>query len=128
MLLSEAILKGRVFIKEPNATDYCRCAIGMATAALKGYELGGINPSWDPLMLAFKTWPWIVLPFPVPEMAELPDGMRSAEQIISAAFFNVMRGGITLEQLVDWVRSVEPAEREEVPVTESVSEAELVEA
>ena len=45
--------------------------------------------------------------------------------VISAIFYNVVEGKATLDQLIDWVRSVEPAELVE-PAVEPVAEYKTV--
>jgi len=121
MRLSDAIAMGRVFIEKPEAMDYCRCAIGMAMASLEGSQLPSHRQA---LKEAFEAWPFMVKFVPVPEkLVRVSGGWRNRkpqaiEYWISTLFFRVQEGKLTLEELCDWVRSVEPSEEyasEEAP-------------
>jgi hypothetical protein len=111
MRLSDAIAVGRVLIQHPSADNYCNCALGMGLAAV-----GKCKPhprlAYDAIM---REWPWLG------EGVKSPDWMKrygyetmQAEFTISHAYDMVQFGVLTLDQLIDWVRSVEPAEPEEV--------------
>ena len=114
LLLSDAIALGRVFINKPEPGHYRCCAIGMAVAALKGAQCW----SSEAYGLAYKTWPWIAEHTQVPKIAirhhkYFPHVTYDrVETIISSIFYDVCAGRVTLEQLIDWIRSVEPVETE----------------
>ena len=98
MKLSEAILLGDSLAKRQagtwmNATGTAGCALGRAALAV-----GVRQPkSW----VIEDLWPWI----------------RKDRQMIKIIIMfdkEVCRGTKTIEELVDYVRSVEPAEKPEV--------------
>lgn len=97
MQLSIAMAMGRVLIPNPSSTTFCRCAIGMGLAAIgHDFHSNGKDNSFHALGTAWDEWPWIK-----------ENGMTRE---ISNRFSAVRHGLITLDQLIDWVRSVEPAE------------------
>lgn len=89
-----------------SANKSCGCAIGGAILAIgKGDEF---LASYLSLILSnepiFRYWPWLEY-----------EGLNQ----ISARFRKVCRGEMTFEQLVDYVRSIEPDETEETVAVES---------
>src|SRR6185312_4064285 len=87
-----------------------------------------------------QLWPWLTSEMPVPQfLFELPDFSTSewipyrhlfprrmkASSIVGHMASRVKFGHMSLEQAVDWIRSVEPAEAE-APCTETVQEPSLV--
>jgi len=112
MRLSEAIALGRVLITKPDPGNYCGCAIAMALAA-KGMQFEFSHDAYD---AATREWPWITekLKHNYPlnfTYIQLP-ALQTYEAVISRAFSQVIFKNATMEQLIDWVRSVEPAEEE----------------
>src|SRR5277367_3756558 len=90
MKMSEMMMLGRVLIKpNPSRTLYEGegCAMGMALAAT-GHEFGTAHEMME-------QWPWTTYQF---------------WEECSAKFYMVCDGKMTLEALIDWVRSVEPEE------------------
>lgn len=118
--LSEMILlgdslrtrKGWHFLNQESDGSYCGCALGGAALAIGKQEYSMTNPPW----------PWL--------LNEAPGGgllcgePLTYQDTISLKFFSVCCGDITIEQLVDYVRSVELAEdvqiMDETPVAEEV--------
>jgi hypothetical protein len=68
-------------------------------------------------------WPWITKGAQIPQLGSFNGGgVGIVKNLISVLAFDLQLGRVTREQIVDWVRSVEPAE-EVAPVIESVPEA-----
>jgi hypothetical protein len=109
MRLSDAIAMGRVLINEPDCGSYCHCAIGMATASLNGEQMSDPCASFD---MAMTAWPFL--------SSEVTDPFykneTTVEWAISQWFIRVHLDKEPLEGLIDWVRSVEPAEESETQV------------
>ena len=113
MRLSDAIGLGRTIVKAKSHTVLTKdnsqgCAVGMALVAVgKKYNC---DNDWDvnPLYKQFDDeWPW----------TKNRITMDGDCIIFVVALFRqfdnkVMTGHWTLDQLIDWVRSVEPAEPE----------------
>src|ERR1700738_1113450 len=93
MKLSDAIALGRTVSKLNDNTftlnDGEGCALGVALIAAGFTHKVGFERD------VTKYFPWV--------------GHREYEQI-SEYYDNVVRGRATLDELIDWVRSVEPAE------------------
>ena len=135
MRLSDAIALGRLVIK-PYRGSFIRrdgddndqgCALGMALVAVMNVR-DFIN---DPASAALKQWPWLVRRFSLPcrtmqfDNLGRPNGQwcvkaesldaRFPEQALSGIacithLFDAHHGqDWTLDQLIEWVRSVEPA-------------------
>lgn len=106
MRLSELILLGDLlrrrdpirYLEEENCGQgHCGCALGGALLA-SGYD--------DPRML-YKVWPWLADENP----ANRAKGFTWTHDLeISHQFFDVCRGAQTIEQLADYIRSIEPDE------------------
>lgn len=98
MRLSEAIMLGSATCKmEPG--DWNSCALGCAMNAegIRQYpDPGGLGRSAESTIL----WPWI--------WVGSPGGNSFAETIWLRFDSDVCRGRMSLEQLVDYVRSIEP--------------------
>lgn len=105
-LLSTSIALGRILVENPRRCYLSQCALGMALAA---------NNTAVSYEAFFKLWPW------AKEMSytEAPCGCRipngsDAAGVIMHLFDNHVRGNPniyrewTLEQVIDWVSSVEP--------------------
>jgi hypothetical protein len=108
MKLSTAIMLGRTVIKEIDAYSYCGCAIGMGLAAL-GYEYESVlHDSKKAMSDAEKEWPWLCQRYEGQMTSWCYSVPETYFDIISRGFFQVQEGIITLEQLVDWIASVEP--------------------
>lgn len=104
MKLSSAILlgdtlrtrNGGVFLEKDSAGSYCGCAIGGGLLA-EGWS------QWCADLCNFP-WPWLNAKEPYVTR----ETRNPYECEISRQFIGVCNGGQTLEQLVDYVRSVEP--------------------
>lgn len=120
MRLSEYILLGRHTIEKPKPNDITACAITMALNAagrtctpsiddpngFKAYE--SLIRQWPWLTKTAAQCPWCDLDLSAPDLG--------ASQIVYHPFdIHVMsRKQITLEQMCDWIRSIEPPEPEPV--------------
>lgn len=100
MKLSEAIMAGSTLVRQcasPWPGDEAAgkgCALTMAARAMGGSEY----------LDCFKFWPWLDTP------EKNKTGSHSFWQIVSRFDSEVCGGVMTLEQLVDYVRSIEPPE------------------
>lgn len=135
MRLSDAIATGRVLVK-PLAGVVLRdnkeegCAIGMALVACGKQELAH---SYDGLGQA---WPWttnrldpICLPCGCGKISAISDCNVIGSAIAHLFDFHIAdrgRARWTLDQLIDWVRSVEPAESEQT-ASQPASEPSFIE-
>jgi hypothetical protein len=120
MRLSEAIALGRTMLI-PGLNVFKNrtkgCALEMAMAAI------GSSRSWNS---AEKTWPWLNKERISPLPCACPERWYRVKQFkrcVIHIFNHVICGEITFDQLIDWVRSVEPAE--DVPIlTDALAESE----
>jgi hypothetical protein len=120
MRLSEQILLGRHLVEKPSASDLNACALGM------GMKAEGIatehrgQPNYRGLV---RRWPWLLddyqeKPCRCITVLDVDDDIKS--ETYCAAIAHLFDRHIigtapswTLEQLVDYVRSVEPEEAPE---------------
>jgi hypothetical protein len=114
--LSEAMILGSTFIKfDPNIylVGQCGClqGAGYAAATGKGFAQGSDIAA---------QWPWLKQDIDDPRF---PGKSTCGTYVINAFAFAIKRGEMTLEEVVDWVRSVEPSEVIE-PVKEKSCEGE----
>lgn len=106
MRLSDAIALGRVTVTKLVASWLDGCALGMAANAV-GCERNYIDIN--------KVWPWLYNggDFQCPKCHRLPDcGMNTIAHFFDTHVMNSKNA--TIEELCDWVRSIEPAEPIEV--------------
>ena len=116
MRLSEAILLGSTQLKAVAGVlerDGGGCALGMARRAVNGPV--NVSPNYY--------WRWLYLTLvPRPcQCQRFPDRLRACDGVTHLFDDHIMAEGSprqpeerwTLEQLVDWVRSVEPADEAE---------------
>lgn len=101
MKLSEAILLGRITIPQMRADDLTSCALGMASNAV------GCVPIYSAIK---DQWPWLRMPIDVPckHNVHIPNAMLLIAHLFDTHVMD--EGDMTLEKLVDYVRSIEPAE------------------
>lgn len=121
MKLSEAMMLGSCLVKmEPMNMASCAYGVALKSIGLNG-EDGGIGPRYD---LLIQSWPWL----------NNGDGTGwnlsdTACSIYEMFDYDVCGSKITFEELIDYVRSVEPScgecnrfecdcVKEEVPTTE----------
>lgn len=101
MKLSEAIMLGSTTCRlEPMNLNHC--ALGCAANAMGMPKHEPFTKrAWDRVNAIHKEWPWII---------RSPGGVREEYGFQITRMFDgeVCLGFKTLEQLVDWVRSVEP--------------------
>jgi len=123
MRLSEAIMLGRHLVEKQMCGLLPNCAMGMALRAsgwtdltfdsMYGYEL-------------VKLWPW--LNNPMPQILPCDHLIAGIKNQMTYAIMHLFDGHVcvredwTLEQLVDWVRSVEPAEQDSALRSETPEE------
>lgn len=102
MRLSEAIMLGATTC-QPKAGDMNVCVYGMALNA-NGVPLAALNYQWDRYLEAARLWPWVYQSRPMP----LIPFTALASTVWSMFDNEVCAGKLTLEQLADYVRSIEP--------------------
>jgi hypothetical protein len=115
MRLSDAIATGRHLIEHPSAATFCRCAIGMGLAAI-GCDYQNSSFGSLALVTAEAKWPWLK------QMCDNPK--QSWTNKISLWFWDVEWGTMTLDELIDRVRAVEPPEPESAETPEVLTLAE----
>ena len=110
MKLSEAIMLGVGLIPEPNGNDVSACAIGMALMASGAHrpetrDDAGIGKAYRAFS---RKWPWVIYAsYTCPRCPRI----MHASQIIWHPFDThvMIDKNMTIEQLADWVASIEPA-------------------
>lgn len=127
MRLSDAIRLGSLLVPEPQAGDINACAITMACKAS-----GGVNNLYIHLA---EQWPWLgttLVPCPCGvEHVIMYNGHSwtiddlTGSAIIFAPFDAHVMGDctMTIDQLADWIRSIEPNEPTEETKNEAVPAA-----
>jgi hypothetical protein len=128
MRLSTAIALGRTVIEQTDPHSFCGCALAMGllgvgkepcVADLKQpFSIKAAQASLVWRQTQCIVWPWLNENRPFPEGLLSTNGVAAscelpALNLVSDLFFAVERKKITLDQLIDWVRSVEPPELEE---------------
>lgn len=108
MKLSEAIMLGQGLIEFTPSRFLehgCGCLIGAGYAASTGKRNAFLKEIID-------RWPWLDTQVEVPAKLRNQGHRKfeTAEFVISTFAFFVKDGSATLEEVVDWIRSVEPAE------------------
>lgn len=120
MRLSEAIMLGRHLVTDPQPYEINSCALGMALRAM-GLPFAEI---W---MLGYAHaviwWPWLEMPAAsegiMPCGCSADDRHNTHMKVLMHLFDGHVvpedpeAKRMTLEQLVDWVRSVEPEEEQQ---------------
>jgi hypothetical protein len=119
MKLSEAMMLGGTVHKLDSGSWEC-CLLGVSVQAL-----GADNHS---NLEAAARWSWIDDDFAAPESLLAFCGNLQGRIIISNLSCRVQDGTITLEQAVDWVRSVEPSEPDQEQAQPSEHSLEKVSA
>jgi hypothetical protein len=99
MKLSEAMMLGAT-AHGVDGTTWEGCLLGVSVKAVGGNNTFNLE--------ALARWPWIRKKVQSPEHLGYTGASCSAETLISGLAIRVMSGEVTLEQVVDWVRSVEP--------------------
>lgn len=129
MQFSDAIATGRVLMDVWDSDTYCGCAIaaGIKGAGVEPCRIDADFASSQWLNSALKVWPWLR------NMVDVPDWVVrrystylsrpkqiAAYNVVSDMFGMFVHKEMTLESLIDWVRSVEPEENsvDMVPVEE----------
>lgn len=131
MKLSSAIATGRVLVMPASGAEWRNdgsgCARGMALegAGIGRIESCGGGENW----LRFcGTWPWTRLPANAsPCGCVCSYGVTYCHYI--AHIFDdhiIHKGDWTLDRLIDWIASVEPAEPSEAPAEQIPAETEAV--
>ncbi len=116
MKLSEAMLLGCIHAgKTLDNSTWDTCLLGVSCHAVGTSEIATFYE-------ANRRWPWLMDCFP----AEPPEvGILPAYLTITSLCSDLIHGKKTIEQVVDWVRSVEPEEpTPATPIKEEVREPE----
>jgi hypothetical protein len=106
MLLSHAVMTGSTLKKLTSCfylDNECACLMGMGFVAA---GLGSTSGNWSFEKL-YAQWPWLKEEVPDPRQ---PGHTTLPKFVINWWAVEVRLGLATLEQAVDWIRSVEPAE------------------
>ena len=112
MRLSEAILLGSTTAPPLNNTSWKTCLIGIGMHALGKDNIGNHE--------AMLRYPWLREDYEMPAHLFAGSGRGrklTARQIITGLATQIECGSISLEQAVDWIRSVEPEEPANAAVT-----------
>jgi len=112
MRLSDAMATGRVIQTPGNWMSYKECAIGVGMAGI------GIAYEDRHSKLAVKEWPWLEMNDPDYLGGEFP-----YKDVIGHFYAEVTHGVRTFDQVIDYVRSVEPVEPEVNEQVNKVTEA-----
>jgi hypothetical protein len=136
MRLSEAIRMGSLLIENPQAGNVKACAITMACLSM-GH--GNQQMILDYYTYILRTWPWVAtakVPCPCGNKHDsslIPNEKLSGTEIIWAPFdqhvMNNTNGyTMTIEQLADFIASIEPVEQEpeECPTTATTTPTDAV--
>jgi len=111
--LSEAIMLGSTMGLKVQNTSWRSCLIGIGISAIGKDNIGNVE--------ALARYPWLNQSYEVPSIAAsgwfAAGKPYQARSIITEMATKVELGEITIEQAVDWIRSVEPREE---PCPESV--------
>lgn len=103
--LSDAIALGRMTVDVWEATNLDGCALGMAANAV------GIDRKYENLK---RVWPWLRNPLDKCPAGCFMCSFKSSSLAVGHIFDTHICGGLepkwTLDQLIDWIRSVEPPE------------------
>jgi hypothetical protein len=115
MKLSEAMLLGDSLRRRTNEIylqqdpehegEWCGCAVGGALLAL-GRGRARLGKPENNVDAKYSIWPWLVEPDLANYGRPFEGSVEHAENV--ASFENVMQGKNSFEQLVDYVRSIEP--------------------
>lgn len=111
MRLSDAIATGRVLVDQLKVADLRGCALGMALLAT-GNSTGLCN--YDKIK---EMWPWLsTSDYHCTDCKSSCIWDRAFGITIYRAFDQhvMMDKTMTLDQLIDWVRSIEPVPQEEL--------------
>lgn len=123
MKLSIAIRMGSLLIHNPEASKWDRCAFGMASLASGGSFAG---TEYDVARAisrdVYEKWPWLIdFRHDCPKCGKRLYGGECVWHLFDR---HIMPGGMTMEQLADFVSSIEPAEvlEPQAPAVETTQE------
>jgi len=135
MRLSEAIRLGSLLIPEPQMGELSKCALGMAAIA-KGHQIqGDANREYEYFL---QTWPWlkdVSIKCPcspcaarlgvVDEDQCVLEDVQVVWHIFDEHVMHTLPSALsqhwTLEQLIDFIASIEPREAAEVASAQAVA-------
>lgn len=128
MKLSDAIRLGSLLVAEPQAGDIDACAVTMAVLAT-----GGCQSDKTYYTDLNEQWPWLaqtIIDCPCENkhrMTLRSDGKLHGSAIVFIPFDEHVMGdkSMTIEQLADWIASIEPEEAES-PATLDAGRVETV--
>lgn len=111
MRLSEAILLGRVLVPRMRAGSLHSCALGMAARAV-GIK---VRETLDCYQEIEAKWPWLLNIASCPVVTCVQYGYSSKATDVIWHFFDthVIHEGASVEELVDYVRRIEPEPSEQ---------------
>ncbi len=118
MRLSEAIMLGST-TETLDSASWQTCLLGIGLHAIDPAAENFCNDD------AIRRWPWIKSTVEIPCLGSFSGGGEATPSgIISVLAGDVQKGIVTLEKVVDWVRSVEPPDPSELlkEVDEAVGE------
>jgi|SRR5882672_2265388 len=102
MKLSDAILLGSIVGEQPTNHSWNTCLLGIACHAVGKTNFNNRE--------ALTRWPWMEEWATPPTIARFTDTPHQYRTILTALCDGVMFGGVTITQVIDYVRSVEPPE------------------
>lgn len=119
MKLSEMIAMGRTLVPELEAANLDKCALGMA-----GYA-GGLDMVYGRYNALEAEWPWLKEKGQGCECGNMYGLNTKMFDIIHRFDYHIMLlGDWTLDRLIDFVRSIEPAEQAQADQLEALRENE----
>lgn len=121
MRLSDAIGLGRTLVRVHRAGDIRGCALGMSFLAIGGNP-ADVGPNFESIK---AEWPWLKErrfdPLYSPNNSSA-NFIAYCKSVWLRFDDLVMGGGMTLDQLIDWVRSVEPPEPDAPQISTEVNQ------
>lgn len=109
MRLSVALRMGSLLVAKPQGGDVRACAISMANLATNGYQAVCLDDiqSYSNILL---TYPWLV---DCSAICPICSNSLTQNEIMWHPFdHHVISQQMTIEQLADWIASIEPQELE----------------
>lgn len=126
MKLSEAVRLGSLLVPEPQAGNVQACAITMAALAT-GFKMAEHPLHGDWYGYIAQRWPWTITAKAACPCGKLhlparsnSDGLLHGSEVIWGPFDEhvaiASSHQMTIEQLADWIASIEPEETDEATV------------
>ncbi len=127
MKFSDAVVLGMTICPRMDGEEWQTCLIGVAWQAEKGVG-ASVNSLFEfNAERATRHWPWLLQkfanPFPLERIcSQCSHEHTTARHIISHVACAVANGLVSLEAVVQWIRSVEPEESPELDKQETALE------